>query len=76
MAEEERVELSEQDLELMRKLQSQPGLDFQNINWVQRGYELIGTVNGVRQGIPIPKGKMLIGERGSYKLVDEIAARV
>lgn len=49
-----------------------PKVDFQKHKWVQKGYEIIDSCDGcLRQGIPIPYGKMLVKEGGKYKIIDE-----
>lgn len=50
-----------------------PKLDFQNHQWVQRGYEIIDSCqNCPKQGIPIPVGKMLVRKDGRYDIIDEM----
>ena len=43
----------------------------QDHDWLQRGYEISCTTCKLSHGTYIPVGKLLIGERGKWQIVDE-----
>lgn len=57
-----------------------PTMNFNDHAWVQRGYELTDACSPKSMscepiGIPIANGQMLVGQKGAYKLVDELSQR-
>ena len=64
--------VAEENIPQTQQVFNPPRLNFQGHTWIQQGYEIIDSCPSCpRQGVPIPSGKMLIRERGEYKLIDE-----
>lgn len=69
-------EIDDENLPQTTQIFDAPEFEFNKHHWVQQGYELIDMCpNCPRQGVPIPFGKMLVKEKGVYKLVDEVTRK-
>lgn len=55
----------------------QPKLVVNEHEWLQSGYMMTDNcsparMNCINAGIPLPNGKMIVKEKGAYKIVDEM----